>query len=313
MSVAVRLRDVAKVYAGAPPVTALSGISLEVAAGTIYGLLGPNGAGKTTTIGICTTRVSPTAGTAEVAGLRIGRDDVEVRRRIGVAAQAITLDRACTVGENLYYHCRYFGMNRADARHRSNELLERFRIADRRDALPSQLSGGLAQRAQVARAITHRPEVLFLDEPTAGLDPQSRLALWDMVRGLRDDGITVVLTTHYMEEADRLCERVAIVDHGRILVEGTPESIKRDAGGTSIVDVAFGGDRAAAMTAVASMDGVREVQESERGLRLVTDGDGSVVPRVVSALAGYHLSDLRVTEPSLETVFIRLTGRDIRE
>ncbi|MES2307161.1 MAG: ABC transporter ATP-binding protein [Gemmatimonadota bacterium] len=313
MSVAVRLRDVQKTYAGSPPVTALAGISLEVTAGTIYGLLGPNGAGKTTTIGVCTTRVRATAGTAEVAGLQLGNADVEIRRRIGVAAQAITLDRACTVQENLYYHCRYFGMNRHDALARAAELLERFRIADRRDALPSQLSGGLAQRAQVARAIAHRPEVLFLDEPTAGLDPQSRLALWDLVRGLRDEGITIVLTTHYMEEADRLCERVAIVDHGRILVEGTPEEIKRDAGGAAVIDVAFGGERAAARAAVAAMPGVQEVQETERGLRMVVAADGAVVPRVVAALAGYHLTDLKVAEPSLETVFIRLTGRDIRE
>ncbi|MEP6589833.1 MAG: ABC transporter ATP-binding protein [Gemmatimonadota bacterium] len=313
MSVAVRLHNVHKTYPGTPSVVALDGISLEVPAGTIYGLLGPNGAGKTTSIGICTTRVRATSGTAEVAGLTLGRDDVDVRRRIGVAAQAITLDRACTVGENLYYHCRYFGANRADARERTEELLERFRIADRRDALPIQLSGGLAQRTQVARAMAHRPEILFLDEPTAGLDPQSRLALWDLVRGLRDDGITVVLTTHYMEEADRLCERVAIVDHGKILVEGTPESIKRDAGGASVVDVAFGGDASAAQAAVTAMPGVREVVPTAGGLRLVVDSEGSVVPSVVAALSGYQLTDLKVTEPSLETVFIRLTGRDIRE
>ncbi|MES2123730.1 MAG: ABC transporter ATP-binding protein [Gemmatimonadota bacterium] len=313
MSVAVRLDEVRKTYPGSPPVTALDGISLEVASGTIYGLLGPNGAGKTTTIGICTTRVRASSGTAMVAGLRLGQDDVAVRRRIGVAAQAITLDRACTVGENLYYHCRYFGANRADSRARTGELLERFRIADRRDALPTQLSGGLAQRTQVARAIAHRPDILFLDEPTAGLDPQSRLALWDLVRGLRDDGITVVLTTHYMEEADRLCERIAIVDHGRILVEGTPEAIKRDAGGASVIDVVLGGDAPAAQAAVTGMQGVREVHPTERGLRMVVDPDGGVVPGVVAALASFHLTDLKVTEPSLETVFIRLTGRDLRE
>lgn len=313
MSVAVRLDGVRKTYPGTPPVVALDGISLEVASGTIYGLLGPNGAGKTTTIGICTTRVRASSGTAMVAGLRLGHDDVAVRRRIGVAAQAITLDRACTVGENLYYHCRYFGANRADSRARTRELLERFRIADRRDTLPTQLSGGLAQRTQVARAIAHRPDILFLDEPTAGLDPQSRLALWDLVRGLRDDGITVVITTHYMEEADRLCERIAIVDHGRILVEGTPDTIKRDAGGASVVDVVIGGDRSAAEAAVAAMTGVREVHATERGLRMVVDPDGGVVPSVVAALSAYHLTDLKVTEPSLETVFIRLTGRDLRE
>lgn len=313
MTAAVELRDLAKTYPGSPPVHALAGISLDVPAGMIYGLLGPNGAGKTTTIGVCTTRVRATGGSARVAGLEVGRDDVALRRYIGVAAQAITLDRACTIGENLYYHCRYFGQGAAEASRRRDELLERFRIADRRDAMPGQLSGGLAQRAQLARAIAHRPTVLFLDEPTAGLDPQSRLALWDLVGTLTAEGITVVLTTHYMEEADRLCQRVAIVDHGKILAEGTPEALKRDAGGAAIVDVALGGDRDAAKGAAAALAGVHEVQETARGLRLQVEADGGAVPRVVGALAPFHLTDLKVTEPSLETVFIRLTGRDLRE
>jgi ABC-2 type transport system ATP-binding protein len=282
-----------------------------VPAGTVYGLLGPNGAGKTTTIGICTTKVTATSGRVAVAGLDVVRNGVAVRRHIGVASQAITLDRACTVFENIYYHCRYFGMSAGDSRQRAAELLERFRVADRRDAMPGQLSGGLAQRVQLARAIAHRPTVLFLDEPTAGLDPQSRLALWDIVGSLRGEGITVVLTTHYMEEADRLCERVAIVDHGKILAADTPEALKRAAGGTAVVDVALAGDQAAAKAAVLSVAGVRELQESSRGLRILVDSAG--VPAVVSRVAGYHLTELQVVEPSLETVFIRLTGRDLRE
>ena len=310
---AVQLRDVRKVYQGSPPVTALAGISLDVPSGTIYGLLGPNGAGKTTAIGICTTKVRATGGTTRVAGLDVATDAAAVRRHVGVASQAITLDRSCSVSDNLYYHCRYFGMPATESRHRTEELLDRFLIADRRDAMPSQLSGGLAQRVQLARAIAHRPSVLFLDEPTAGLDPQSRLALWDLVGTLRGEGLTVVLTTHYMEEADKLCQRLAIVDHGRILAEGTPEQLKQESGSTAVIDVALAGDRVAARAALDGVVGVRDVQDTERGLRILVAPEGGGVPRVVSRVAEHHLTDLKVVEPSLETAFIRLTGRDLRE
>jgi ABC-2 type transport system ATP-binding protein len=310
---AVELRDIRKVYDGSPPVKALDGISLDVPAGMIYGLLGPNGAGKTTAIGICTTKVRATSGSVRVANLDVAINSVAVRRHVGMASQAITLDRSCNVGDNIYYHCRYFGMPAAESHRRTEELLERFHIADRRASMPSALSGGLAQRVQLARAIAHRPTVLFLDEPTAGLDPQSRLALWDLVGTLSQEGLTVVLTTHYMEEADRLCQRLAIVDHGKILAEGTPERLKQESGSTAIIDVALGGDRDAARAAVSGIAGVREVQTSERGLRVLVAPDGGAIPLVVSAMAGFHLTDLKVVEPSLETVFIRLTGRDLRE
>ncbi len=313
MTPAVILRDVRKVYEGSPPVTALDGISLDVPPGTIYGLLGPNGAGKTTAIGICTTKVRATGGTTQIAGLDVAADSVAVRRHVGVASQAITLDRSCSVADNLYYHCRYFGMPATESRQRTEELLERFHIADRRAAMPSQLSGGLAQRVQLARAIDKRPTVLILDEPTAGLDPQSRLALWDMVGTLRGEGLTVVLTTHYMEEADKLCQRLAIVDHGRILAEGTPDQLKQESGSTAVVDVALAGDHAAARAALQGVAGIRDVQETERGLRILVAPEGGGVPRVVSLVAEHHLTDLKVVEPSLETVFIRLTGRDLRE
>jgi len=310
---AVELRDVRKVYDSSPPVVALDGISLDVPAGTIYGLLGPNGAGKTTAIGICTTKVRATGGTTTVAGLNVDADSVAVRRHVGVASQAITLDRSCNVGDNIYYHCRYFGMSATESRRRAEELLERFQVADRRNAMPAQLSGGLAQRVQLARAIAHRPSVLFLDEPTAGLDPQSRLALWDLVATLRSEGLTVVLTTHYMEEADRLCQRLAIVDHGRILADGTPEQLKQERGSTAIVDVELGGDRNAERASLTGIPGVRDVQATERGLRILVAPDGGAIPAVVSRVAEHHLIDLKVAEPSLETVFIRLTGRDLRE
>ena len=312
MTHAVELVDLAKTYEGPPATTALSGVSLAIPAGGIYGLLGPNGAGKTTTIGICTTRVRASAGRATVAGLDVVRDAVRVRARIGVVSQAVTLDRSCTVTENLEFHCRYFGMGRGPARTRVAELLDRFRIADRAAAMPGQLSGGLAQRVQLARAIAHRPAVLFLDEPTAGLDPQSRLALWDLVRSLRDDGITVVLTTHYMEEADQLCERLAVVDHGRVLVEGTPDALKRDLGGTVVVDAALA-DPGAAREALVALPIVRDVQSTERGLRILLDTEEGAVGQALARLAPHGLRDLSVVEPSLETVFIRLTGRDLRE
>lgn len=312
MTHAVSLTALRKVYPGATE-PAVDNVSLQVPVGTIYGLLGPNGAGKTTTIGICTTRVRASGGEAVVAGHSVHAAPTAVRRVIGVAAQALTLDRACTVRENIYFHCRYFGIGRHAAKERTDELLERFRIADRASAMPASLSGGLAQRVQLARAIAHRPEVLFLDEPTAGLDPQSRLALWDLVRSLKADGISVVLTTHYMEEADQLCDRLAIVDHGRLLAEGTPAELKRQTGGAAAIDLALSGARNDARQAAQALAGVQEIQDTERGLRILVRPEGAGVPRVVAAVAPFGLTDLRVVDPSLETVFISLTGRDLRE
>ncbi len=309
---AVVVDQLVKRYVGPPPVTALDGISLDIAAGQIYGLLGPNGAGKTTTIGICTTRVRATGGRAMVAGFDVAAVPVEVRARIGVVSQAVTLDRSCTIRENLEFHCRYFGMNAADTRARAQELLERFRIADRAASLPGQLSGGLAQRVQLARAISHRPDVLFLDEPTAGLDPQSRLALWDLVRSLQSEGLTIVLTTHYMEEADELADRLAIIDHGKVLIEGTPEQLKRTHGGTTRVDAVLG-DVAGAAGALTGSKSVQEVQSTEGGLRLTLDPAPDALAAVLARLAPFGLREVTVVEPSLETVFLALTGRDIRE
>ena len=214
----VEITALRKVYPGKNPVIAVDGIDLRVQAGQIYGLLGPNGAGKTTTISIATTRAVPTAGSVRIDGMDVVAQPALARRSIGVVPQYNTLDRSCTVAENIVFHCLYFGMSRAEAKARTAELLEQFRLSDRAGMYPQALSGGLAQRLQIARAIAHRPKVLFLDEPSAGLDPQSRIAMWEAVQGLRAEGITVVLTTHYMEEADELCDRLAIIDHGKILV-----------------------------------------------------------------------------------------------
>jgi ABC-2 type transport system ATP-binding protein len=234
---------------------------------------------------------------------------------MGIVPQFNTLDRACTVFENLYFHCLYFGFSHADAKQRANQLLEQFLLAERAQAYPSQLSGGLAQRVQIARAISHRPKVLFLDEPSAGLDPQSRIAMWDAVRRLREEGITVVLTTHYMEEADELCDRVAIIDHGKILVEDTPAALKGSVGAQKVYSLDLNNrDGAAALVGqLQRMQGIRGVESTAAGIRIFADNADGLLPEIVRASNPYGLRDLTMTETSLETVFIRLTGHDLRE
>ena len=305
-----------KVYGGKQPVTAVDGIDLQVKEGELYGLLGPNGAGKTTTISIATTRAVPTAGAVHIAGVNVVSEPAKARQFVGVVPQYNTLDRACTVAENLQFHCSYFGMSRAEGKARTAELLEQFRLTDRAKSYPQQLSGGMAQRVQISRAIAHRPKVLFLDEPSAGLDPQSRLAMWEAVRGLREQGITVVLTTHYMEEADELCDRLAIIDHGRILVEDTPAALKASLGGEKVIDLRLvdGADVSGLKERLARVEGVGGVEEvGSSHLRVLAAQVDGIVARVISATEGLGVADVATSAASLETVFIRLTGRELRE
>jgi ABC-2 type transport system ATP-binding protein len=311
----VDISGLRKVYTGKVPVTAVDGIDLRVRPGELYGLLGPNGAGKTTTISIATTRAVPTAGTVRIAGVDVVTRPAMARRTMGVVPQYNTLDRSCTVAENIRFHCLYFGMSGAEARSRTNSLLEQFRLHDRANAYPQQLSGGLAQRLQIARAIAHHPRVLFLDEPSAGLDPQSRIAMWDAVRALRAEDITVVLTTHYMEEADELCDRVAIIDHGKILVEDTPAALKASVGGDKLYDLrlALSADRDRLAQQLRELTGVTGVELIESGLRVLAQTREGLLPQVITAANTYGLRDVTTAEPTLETVFIRLTGRDLRE
>jgi ABC-2 type transport system ATP-binding protein len=311
----VEIQGLRKVYEGKQRVVAVDGIDLSIAEGALYGFLGPNGAGKTTTISICTTRALPTAGQVSIAGIDVVRSPALARRCIGVVPQYNTLDRACTVYENIHFHCLYFGFSRAEAKVRTDTLLEQFHLTERAPAYPSQLSGGLAQRVQIARAIAHRPKVLFLDEPSAGLDPQSRIAMWEAVRNLRKEGITVVLTTHYMEEADELCDRVAIIDHGRILVEDTPAALKNSVGAQRIyeLDIRSLQDLPRLMQTLERQPGIASVETTQKGLRLFAEGAEGLLSEVVHAANPYGLRDLTITEPSLETVFIRLTGRELRE
>src|SRR5919197_1029314 len=222
--VVIHTEGLTKVYPG--DIRAVIDLNLDVHEGEIFGLLGPNGAGKTTTVGMLTTRVIPTEGRASLAGVDVVGHPSEAKRLIGVVSQTNTLDRSLNVWENLYFHGRYFGMGARESRRVATDLLEVFRLTDRAKANVATLSGGMAQRLMVARSIVHRPRILFLDEPTSGLDPQSRIALWDILGELHAAGQTILLTTHYMEEADQLCDRVAIMDHGHILALDTPEQLK---------------------------------------------------------------------------------------
>ncbi len=311
----IRTVELTKVYAGSD-VAAVNKLNLSVAAGEIFGLLGPNGAGKTTTAGMLTTRVIPTAGSAHVGSVDVVAHPALAKQLIGVVSQTNTLDRQLTVWENLYFHGRLFGMPAADSRRVADELLEQFHLTKWAQASVFALSGGMAQRLMVARAIFHRPAVLFMDEPTAGLDPQSRLALWEILGELHAAGQTILLTTHYMEEADQLCNRVAIMDHGRILALDTPAALKRSVGADTIVTVKASGDPGPLAERLSrEIESITRTRLIEGGVELHVTGAERIVPRVVNAAesSGFDLIDLAVAEPTLETVFINLTGKELRE
>ncbi len=311
----VRTHDLTKVYPGTD-FRAVDELNLSVGMGEIFGLLGPNGAGKTTTAGILTTRVIPTSGQAFIADIDVVAHPALAKQLVGVVSQTNTLDRQLNVWENLYYHGRLFGMAAAESRQIADELLERFQLAKWAKASVYALSGGMAQRLMVARSIFHRPAVLFMDEPTAGLDPQSRLLLWDILRDLNAEGQTILLTTHYMEEADQLCGRVAIMDHGKILALDTPARLKQGVGADTIVTVkAVGDQQRLAEVLQREIEEVSRVRLTEDGLELHVRGRNRLLPRLVAAAeaGGFEVADLSLSEPSLETVFINLTGRELRD
>ncbi len=311
----IRTVQLTKVYPGAD-FKAVDGLDLTVAAGEIFGLLGPNGAGKTTTAGMLTTRVIPTSGSAFVGGIDVVQHPALAKQLIGVVSQQNTLDRQLTVWENLYFHGRLFGMPARDSREQADRLLEQFKLAKWAKASVYALSGGMAQRLMVARSIAHRPAVLFLDEPTAGLDPQSRLSLWETLTELNREGQTILLTTHYMEEADQLCDRVAIMDHGRILALDTPAGLKRSVGVDTIVSVRSASTAADLVRVFEEgLEGATVVRATDTGVEIQVKGTTGLLPRVVAVAeaAGIELADLSVAEPSLETVFINLTGKDLRD
>jgi len=311
----IRTQALTKVYAGTD-FKAVDELDLRVFAGEIFGLLGPNGAGKTTTAGMLTTRVVPTSGSALVAGIDVVKHPALAKQLLGIVSQQNTLDRQLTVWENLYFHGRLFGIPAAQSRRTANELLDQFRLSKWANASVYALSGGMAQRLMVARAIFHRPAVLFLDEPTSGLDPQGRLALWEMLGELNREGQTILLTTHHMEEADALCDRVAIMDHGQILALDTPDALKRSVDADTIVTVKAGGEpEELAHRLARELDDIRRARVIEGGVELHVRGGDRLVPRVVGAAesGGFSVVDLSVAQPSLEDVFIKLTGKDLRD
>jgi ABC-2 type transport system ATP-binding protein len=310
----IETRGLTKVYPG--DIRAVDDLDLVVRRGEIFGLLGPNGAGKTTTAGMLTTRVIPTSGSATVGGIDVVARPAEAKRLIGVVPQTNTLDRSLSVWENLYFHGRFFGMDAKTAKSEATRLLGQFRLADRAEAPVLALSGGMAQRLMVARAVMHRPSILFLDEPTAGLDPQSRIALWEILGELHVDGQTILLTTHYMEEADQLCDRVAIIDQGRIVALDTPLGLKRSLGADTTVKVTSDGDlEALARLLRTEIQGTVDATVVSGAVLLGVQDATGVVPTIVQTAErnGFTVTDLSVSETTLETVFISLTGKDLRE
>ena len=298
---------------GGGEIVALEGLDLEIAEGEFFGLLGPNGAGKSTTIGILTTRVRPTGGRAFVDGENVVQNAAAVRQRIGVVPQRPNPDRSLDVLENLVFHAAYFGIPNGEATRRAALLLDKLGIRDKARAKIEELSGGQQQRLMIARALTHEPSVLFLDEPTVGLDPQARLGLWDILRELHDAGRTIVMTTHYMEEADQLCDRLAIVDRGKLLALDTTERLKAKAPGGTLVLLTLDGDAAAAADAARALPGIDRIESEQATLRAFAPRGGEVIPALirVAESVGRTVKDIALREPSLETLFISLTGRTL--
>jgi len=338
MLAGIRTRDLRKIYTSAPPaavggfasrrknkqpareIVALDGLSLDVQGGEIFGLLGPNGAGKSTTVGILTTRVRPTNGQAWIGEYDVWAQQVEVKRLIGVVAQRPNLDFSLTAREILLFHGAYFGIDSRARAARAAELLDRFKLSDRADQLARGFSGGMMQRLSIARAMMHDPQVLFLDEPSAGLDPQTRLLLWEIIREYNQSGKTILLTTHNMEEADALCQRLAIIDHGRNIALGTPAELKASVPGGFILRLRFSDNSPELFERLKSLTGVREVRvnadaNGDNGVDVYADRGGPLVSEIASMAAGaaVELSDVHISEPSLENLFLHHTGRSLRE
>jgi ABC-2 type transport system ATP-binding protein len=358
MAVGVRTQDLRKVYNSAPPmgaaggflsrgdakgskqpkaqIAALDGLSLEIHPGEIFGLLGPNGAGKSTTVGVVTTRVRPTSGQAWVGDHDVWKEPAQVKHLIGVVPQRPNLDFSLTAREILIFHGAYFGIGSRQRNERADQLLEKFKLTERANQMVRGFSGGMMQRLSIARAMMHDPEVLFLDEPSAGLDPQTRILLWEIIREYHQAGKTILLTTHYMEEADSLCQRLAIVDHGHVIAAGTPRELKASIPGGFLLRLRFGRQTDDLLQRLRALAGVREVRTVDgasmgvlinaahsgeqdatghAAVDVYADRGGSLIPEIasVAASAGAELSDVHISEPSLENLFLHHTGRSLRD
>jgi ABC-2 type transport system ATP-binding protein len=340
MSAGLRTEDLKKTYKSAPPmaaqsgfmfgaprprgrgekkeaeVVALAGLSFEAHPGEILGLLGPNGAGKSTTVGILTTRIRPSGGRAWVGEHDVWAEPVVVKRMFGVVPQRPNLDFALTAREILAFHGAYFGISARDSQRRAGELLDRFQLAERADQMVRGFSGGMMQRLSIARALMHDPAVLFLDEPTVGLDPQTRLVVWELIREYNRRGKTILLTTHNMEEADALCQRIAIIDHGKMIACDSPAALKASVPGGWLIRLRFSHSTPELAERLRALDGVREVRPgADSAVDLYADRGGPLIPAIVAAAAGAgaEIHDVHLSEPSLENLFLLHTGKGLRE
>jgi ABC-2 type transport system ATP-binding protein len=306
---AIETRSLRRTFKGG--IEAVRDIDLTVSAGEVFGFLGPNGAGKTTTVRMLCTLLPPTAGSARVAGLDVVEDSAEVRRRIGVALQEIGLDPAQTGRELLELQCGLYGITGRRGRARAEELLELVGLTDAADRRTKTYSGGMKRRLDLASALVHSPSVLFLDEPTTGLDPASRLTIWDEVRRINASGTTVFLTTQYLEEADKLCDRLAIIDAGRIVIEGTPEQLKAEMG-HDVVSVSLdGADLAATEATLTGLPGLERIVAEPHALALYVEDGASSIAEIVRRLDSdrIRVGAIAVARPSLDDVFLKATGR----
>ncbi|MGW5669109.1 ATP-binding cassette domain-containing protein [Micromonospora sp. NPDC003776] len=297
-------------------VEAVRGVNLEVAEGEIFGFLGPNGAGKTTTLRMLATLIEPDGGDATIAGADLRKDPAEVRRRIGYVAQGGSTWDESTAREELVLHARLYGISKAEAHRRATRALDAFQLTEYADRKCKTYSGGQRRRVDIALGIIHEPKIVFLDEPTTGLDPQSRAHMWDEIRRLRAEGMTVFITTHYLDEADALCDRIAIMDHGEVVAEGTPAELKREISGEVVL---VGLDPAATPRAAELLDTEAYVTKletvDEGGLRLYVDDGAVAIPQVLRRLdgGGLDLRSIELHRPSLDDVFLTKTGRSLRE
>src|SRR5437868_10208571 len=338
MPIGIRTQDLRKVFNSAPPlgaaggmiarsnargskqpklqITALDGISLEVMPGEIFCLLGPNGAGKSTTVGVLTTRVRATSGHAWIGEYEVWQNQVAVKMLIGVVPQRPNLDFSLTAREILVFHGAYFGIGSKQRNERADALLEKFKLTERGHQMVRGFSGGMMQRLSIARAMMHDPQVLFLDEPSAGLDPQTRILLWEIIREYHQAGRTVLLTTHNMEEADALCQRLAIIDHGHVIALDTPAQLKHSVPGGFVLRLRFGNQTPDLLQRLQSLAGVREVRALDStGADVYADRGGSLISEIANLAAnlGAELSDVHISEPSLENLFMHHTGRSLRD
>ena len=312
----IHVENLVKVYD--PDIRAVDGISFEVRRGEIFGFLGPNGAGKTTTIKVITTLIKKTLGTAIVDGIDVDKDPAGIRKIIGYAAQEVGIDDELTGRENLRLQCALYHLPKEERDGRISEMLKAIDLEEAADRRAGTYSGGMRKRLDLAMALIPHPKVLFLDEPTTGLDPQNRAAVWDYLRGLNEQGMTIFLTTQYMEEADRLADRLCIIDHGHIMAEGTPASLKGSIG-ADVVTLSFKENgtpnpNAAAKAALARIHGIREIQEVDGGIAIYAQDAPALIQQIVLALNDAHLdiAELTLTHPTLDDVFMKYTGRKMR-